>query len=184
MAYTKKEKEKALNLFLDEVPIAEIARRENMPSSNTLYKWRDDGEITNGIPWDEYREEQRNTEMMQAKAESLQESVKEGEKLWEVVDSRLGNVALTLISKLEEGNYKASIGDLNRLLKLKARIKNQDQQVKHFMEEFTSMVFHVAIDIMSEQQFAKFKAKVMEEKAKREQELNPLDDVEVQDVNR
>lgn len=130
MPYSDEIKTKALRLYMDRVPMSEIASRPEMPSRPTLYKWKSDGELTDGQDWEQYREEQET--------EVLRESMDEDMGEWDRMSTDIDEVIAVTFRRLKSGKMRVKATDLKHLLNTKAQIEKKQRQ--HEREEWRRKV--------------------------------------------
>lgn len=118
--YDDTTKADALRLYLDNVPMSAIAQRESMPARSTLYRWRDEGVCTEGMPWDEYRS--------QKEAEAIRDGATENEGEWSTLVEDVNTVLSVTLERMKRGEMSVKPSDLKHLLSVKADVESAQRQ--------------------------------------------------------
>jgi transposase-like protein len=127
MPYSETRKNDAVRLFIERVPMSEIARREGFPARSTLYKWAEEGvglpEDTSCTTWDEYREE--------IETKSIRESVEQDEAgEWDRMAADIDEVLRVTFDRLKSGKASFKPRDIKALLATKAQIDKQRRKAE------------------------------------------------------
>lgn len=120
MPYSDEIKRKALRLFMSHVPMSQIANREEMPSRQTLYSWRNSGELTDGVGWETYREEQETEVIRQSMDEDMDE--------WQRMAQDVDEVLNVTFKRMKAGQMSIKASDLKQLLSVKGQIEKKARE--------------------------------------------------------
>jgi hypothetical protein len=165
-----------LRLFMAHESINSISKRSDTPSRPTITKYHDEGALTNGVPWDQYRDQQEETALAESREKALAKRAESARTfigdLKEFIETE---AYVSITQKIVDGDFDVSIGDLDKLARLYALLDNQNDEKMEFASWFARKVFDVALDIMDERQFALFKTRVATLQHEVEVKLNPMD---------
>lgn len=177
MGYSNQVKDKALKLYLDDVPKSEIARLEGMPSRRTLTNWDKEGvglpDDADASTWEEYKEELETTKILQAKNRKGEAARRDMDDFYDEAVADLKEAITVSLQRLKSGDYKATASDPKKLLATLARLENRGEELQEFQREFAKQVFYVARDLMDESTFAIFVEKVKDIRNRQLTEIDP-----------
>jgi len=131
MTYSETTKKDALRLYMDRVPMTEIASRESMPARATLYRWAEEGEATDGQPWEDYRRDHETA--------VVHEAIDEDSGQWSKMASDIDEVIRVTFDRLKSGKMTVRAKDLDHLLTTKAKIEKRQRE--HEKEDWRAEVF-------------------------------------------
>lgn len=108
MEYSDNVKRQALNLYLDHTPISAIAEMPEMPSRATIYNYKSDGVLTDGVDWSDYRDEVESNSLRRAA---------EGDSgaFWERFESTAREALISAVERIRDGQTSVRGSDLNQI---------------------------------------------------------------------
>lgn len=169
--------QKALQLYIDEVPKTDIARMDEMPSRRTITNWAGDGkglpDDTSCTTWDDYKEEIETTRMLQAAENSRREGREKLADFYDQAVEDLKDAIRVSLQRLKEGNYKATAGDPKKLLATLARLENRGKELDEFQRKFMKAAVYIIRDLTDETTTNLFVAKMQDLRERQLDELDP-----------
>jgi hypothetical protein len=108
MEYSENIQQQALNLYMDHTPLSAVAEMDDMPSRATLYNWKSDGVLTDGVDWKEYREE--------VEANSLRRAAKGSDSdFWQTFETTAREALISAVERIRDGKTSVRGSDLNQI---------------------------------------------------------------------
>jgi len=143
----------------DNVPVTKICDVVGC-SRTTYYNWKNAGELTDGVPWDEWLEDHSTFEMARVGNEQLEVSVEKKDEFWEHNIPKLRKAVQKTINKMEKGEILLSPDDLETIVGLMRRVENRGKELRMLQEEFMRKVFFAVREEVDKHKFQAIKEKV------------------------
>lgn len=160
---------------MDGETLTAISRRDDMPSRPTLKKYHDEGALTDGVPWEKYRDQREQEAMAKVRAEIATRRAAQGSMFMEEMRDFIENdLFVEMMAQVKSGEVEVQIKDFETVTKLYAALNNAAGEKMEFAQWFMRKVFTVAFEIMDERQYALFKNKVVAFQAEAQEKMNPI----------
>lgn len=178
--YTTETKQKALQFTLAGMSVTDICSKKDMPSRPTYYKWSSEGELTDGVPWPEYKERMEQDLILKTREKAMAQRAEKSTAFMDEMKRDLQeDVYSAIMLKIRTGDIKVGVGDLDTIARLYALLDNQAGEKMEFAAWFMRKIFAIAVEIMDERQFALFKTKASTLQHEVEVKMNPIDHSEL-----
>lgn len=160
--YTDDEIRKYLNMYMERIPVSNICRGKDAPSRPTFYRWIREGQLTNGEPWDQYRDRMDRETAIQVREREMLERKEGDEAFMEIVQHDIRNLYEYVRESILNGMADVQVSDIERLVRLYANVDSRQVELQEWKEQFAAWMFSTAMEIMDERQYDLFRIKVQE----------------------
>lgn len=147
MATPEKDKRRAFELYMEDVPISKIAESIGT-SRQTIYRWRDEGLLLDGDQsWDDYKERRESVGANEEEAMVL-EAVEIGRRdFWDKQAEKIQEALDSFTDQLAEGEVEMSVQDAQGLYSMLRKMQNRGQDLHRHMERFQKLVYAAVFDV-------------------------------------
>lgn len=172
--YSEEQKQNALNLYLKDASVTRIEQMTGITRA-TLHTWMKKGELTDGDPWQMYRDKLRAEQLQATRRAELQAVVDGERKYLDQVKHDLREIVYeNVIAKFRAGEFDVKVGDLTEIVKLYNQLENGAAEKIAFAEYFAGKVLEIVYDIIDEKQYVELRQKLESYQTEIEAKLNPL----------
>ena len=172
MAYSKNTKLECLMMYRDRIPVSQIARAfEDGPSERIIHKWKENGELTEGKPWKQWRREYEAREIIEAHEREREDP--EDDEFYDEAVSELKEAFWNAVKEVKKGNFTINDDTPKKLLATIARLENKGEELDRFQREFVKSVFAVAHEMLPESDFQLFVSRVKDVRNRQLDQLDP-----------
>jgi DNA-binding transcriptional MerR regulator len=144
--------ERALNLFMDHDSKTAIAKQVGV-SRRTLHGWAKNGVLTDGEPWNEYREKQEAIQEMDQRAKTLQPEVERIDDFYDENRDNLRTALTNLTEDMAKGTVELKPNDAQVIYKLIQRIDNRTERFQMFINRVLKDWFKAARKMLGKEEF-------------------------------
>jgi RNA polymerase-binding transcription factor DksA len=163
--------------------LAELSRRDDMPSRSMLWRWKKEGkphELTGGDDWEEWAdradareaEAEREREIRRAEREEMGEIETQRDRIEEIIAE--GH------RQLSEGEVEITASQYKQLVNLKVELGNLSQSKIEWQRAQMTKILLIVMPMLTEQQFAELQLEMEKIDTKSLQKL-PTQGVDLDD---
>jgi len=141
-SYTQEDVLRAFVMYLEYMTYAEISEYDGMPHEDTVARWSEDGEGTEGYPWPKIREMTASRRAMVSYDREIGERAQKPwhEKVDEMTQDLL-DARDTVMQAIQEGTHKeVKIKDLIDIIKAEALVHGEATERTEAVADMTQML--------------------------------------------